>query len=71
MRVKMNGYTIQASEECISELLLALCFALDKCEEENLPNLYKDFGKMHSDLFDALSDCGYFIKTKYNGCKEI
>lgn len=62
MKVKMNGYNIQASEECVSELLLAIGFAIDHCEERNLPTLHNNFRKMHTDLYNALVECGYYGK---------
>lgn len=63
MKVKMNGYNIQASSECISELLLAIGFAIDHCEQNNLPTLGSNFFKMHTDLYTALIDCGYYRKN--------
>lgn len=65
MRIKMNGYNVEASEECLSDILLAIGFAMEHCGKNNLPTLEETFYKMHSDLYNALVECGYFGKHLY------
>lgn len=62
MKVKMNGYELETSAECISEVMLAVCLAMEHCGKNNLPALEETFYKMHTDLYNALVDCGYYGK---------
>ena len=65
MKVKMNGYNLEASPECLSDILLAVGFAMEHCGKNNLPNLEETFYKMHSDLYAVLVECGYFGNHLY------
>lgn len=62
MKVKMNGHNVTASEECLSDILLAIGFAMEHCDKNELPTLMEVFHIMHSDLYEALIECGYFKK---------
>jgi hypothetical protein len=70
MKLNMGGYNVEASAECLSEVLLAMGFAMEHCAKNNLPNLGESFYKMHSDLFNALVDCGYFGKRRNKNEQE-
>lgn len=60
MKLNMGGYDVEASAECLSEVLLAMGFAMEHCGKNNLPCLEETFYKMHHDLYTGLVDCGYF-----------
>ena len=62
MKVKMNGHNVVASQECLSDILLAIGFAMEYCEKNTLPTLEETFYKMHKDLYESLIECGYFRK---------
>lgn len=62
MKVKMSGHDLEASGECISDLILAVGYAMEYCRNNNLPVLYEMFYDMHSDLYYALEDSAYFGK---------